>query len=143
MSFELSELLDFMRGSRLGVISTLSGTASPQSALVGIATTDDHRVIFDTVSTSRKHANLKRNPHISLVIGGADEKTVQYEGHAVEVPTDGPDGSLEREVYFSTWPEGRDRLNWPNITYWCISPTWARYSDFGASPPVIVEFTWS
>jgi hypothetical protein len=32
-------------------------------------------------------------------------------------------------AYFEAWPGGRDRLEWPNLSYWCKSPKWARYSD--------------
>jgi len=50
-----------MRSHKLAVISTLGADGSPQAALVGVAVTDTFQIIFDTVSTSRKHANLVRD----------------------------------------------------------------------------------
>jgi len=47
-----------------------------------------------------------------------------------------------REVYYAAWPDGRERLTWPTISYWCIRPRWARYSDYGAGP-LIQTFDWA
>ena len=57
---------------------------------------------------------------------------------------DEPSGEeLERlkKVYYSAWPDGPIRLSWPGLIYIRVKPTWIRYSDFSANPPVIVEFT--
>jgi hypothetical protein len=42
-------------------------------------------------------------------------------------------------TYFATWPDGRDRAAWPNITWVRIRPTWIRVSDYAATPPSIRE----
>jgi hypothetical protein len=65
-------------------VSPLSG---PQAAVVGIVVSDHFEVFFDTVESSRKAANLRRNPKVALVVGGlsvGDERTVHYEGVADE-----------------------------------------------------------
>jgi hypothetical protein len=72
-----SDLYSFIAGCKLGVISTLSWSVSVQSALVGIAVTQDLEIIFDTVKSSRKYSNLISNPVCSLVAGWAGEQTVQ------------------------------------------------------------------
>jgi pyridoxine/pyridoxamine 5'-phosphate oxidase len=139
-TFSSADLLQYLRRSKLATLSTLGPDGSPQSALVGIGVTDDLRIVFDTVSTSRKHRNLARDARIALVVAGPDEQTVQYEGLAFPVPTSGSDGAQLREAYYLSWPDGRDRLTWANLSYWCISPTWARYSDFNLGP-LIVHFS--
>jgi hypothetical protein len=103
--------------------------------------TDDFEVFFDTVDASRKAGNLRSNPTIAFVIGGmtdGNERTVQYEGISDE-PTGAELGRL-KELYFESFPDGRERQAWPGITYIRSRPTWIRYSDFSHDPPDIVEF---
>jgi hypothetical protein len=132
-------LYSFMSQYRYGVISSMSGEGTPQSALVGIAISPELEIIFDTVKSSRKYPNLIARPSCSLVIGWGGEQTVQYEGIAVE-----PNGIVLKkcqDIYFTVWPEGRTHLKWPGITYFIVQPHWIRYSDFDQSPPAIAEMT--
>jgi hypothetical protein len=39
-------------------LSTLADSNTPQSALVGIATTPDLEIVFDTIKSTRKYPNL-------------------------------------------------------------------------------------
>ena len=137
-----SELLTFLRGYKLGVQSSVAPNGAAQSAVVGFAISDKFELFFDTVDTSRKVANLRRNPRIAFVIGGltdGDERTVQYEGIADE-PT-GAQLEALKKVYFSVFPDGPQRQSWPGICYVRVKPTWIRYSDYNVGPPEIVEFT--
>ena len=137
-----SGLLSFLRRHRLAVQASVSAANAPQAAVVGYAVTDRFELVFDTLDSSRKAENLRRGNRIALVIGGlvdGEERTVQYEGVADE-----PSGEeLERlkKVYYGAWPDGPSRLSWPGLIYIRVKPTWIRYSDFSANPPVIVEFT--
>ena len=142
MTFGRDQLLAYMRSHRLAVVCTIGKGGAPESALVGIAVTPHHDVIFDTVSDSRKHGNLMRDNRASVVFSGPGEKTLQLEGIARPLALAGPDDAGLRDIYYSVWPEGRDHLRWPNLSYWCISPRWARYSDF-APEPLIQAFEWS
>ncbi len=81
---------------------------------------------------------------MALVIGPAgagSERTVQLEGAADE-PT-GAELEALLELYFARFPDGRERQQWPGISYWRVSPTWLRYSDFSIDPPEIIEFVAS
>ena len=135
-----SELLRFISSTRLGVLATIAADGKPQSALVGFAVGPDLEVVFDTVKSSRKYANLSVNKECSFVFGWSGEQTVQYEGEAVELK------ALELEryqaIYFNTWPDGPTRMKWPEIVYFAVHPRWIRYSDFDQSPPFIREFTF-
>jgi len=132
-------LLDFMRSHRYAVVSSVSPFGTPQSALVGIAVTPEHDVIFDMLKTSRKYANLSARPACSLVIGGwSGEQTAQFEGSAFEPAGEERDRYLE--VYFSVWPDGRQRMQSPAIAFLVVRPRWIRYSDFDRRPPLIQEF---
>ena len=137
-----SELLAFMRTHRVAVQASVSGASAAQAAVVGIAVTDRFEVVFDTLGSSRKARNLRSNPAIALVLGGSipgDERTVQYEGVADE--PEGAERDRLTDVYYAVYPDGRDRLSWPGLTYVRVRPTWIRYSDFGPPAPLIVEFT--
>jgi pyridoxine/pyridoxamine 5'-phosphate oxidase len=137
-------LMDFIAKHRLGVLSTVSPGSAPESALVGIAVTDRLELVFDTLETTRKSENLRKNPKIAFVIGWDEknERTLQIEGVADEPK--GAELARLKEVYFSVYPDGREREKWAGITYFRVRPTWARYSDFQAQPePIIVEFSKS
>ena len=129
-----TELLQFMRSHSLAV----------QASVVGMVVSDDLYVFFDTVDTSRKVHNLRLNPKISFVIGGwqkGDERTVQYEGIADEPR--GKELEALKELYFSRFPDERERQSWPDLLYIRAKPTWIRYSDFNQTPAEIVEFDFS
>ena len=130
-------LFEFMRRHRYAVVSSVAKNGAPASAVVGIAVSRELEIIFDTVKTSRKYANLIANPAAAVALW-TGEKTAQYEGIASELA--GADGDRYREIYFEVFPDGRDRLSWPGITHFVIRPAWIRYSDFDARPPVIEEF---
>lgn len=138
------ELLGFMREHPLAVQASVSAAGTPQAAVVGIAVNEDLEVLFDTVESSRKVANLRRNPEIALVIGGlskGDERSVQYEGVADEPA--GAELRRLKELYFETFPAGRERQSWPGITYVRVRPRWVRYSDYTREPPEVVELDLS
>ncbi len=132
-----ADLHAFMSQHRYGVVSSVSASGDPQSALVGIAVSAELDIVFDTLGTSRKYSNLTRNPRCSMVVGWSGEQTLQYEGLAEQ-----PAGAaLERyqELYFTRWPECRTHLSWPDIAYFVLRPRWIRYSDYDHAPPLIEE----
>lgn len=137
-----SKVLAFLRGERLAVQATNSADGAPQAAVVGFAVTDAFELVFDTLASTRKARNLRRNAKIAFVIGGlgdGDERTVQYEGIADE-----PTGAeLERltRTYYGVFPDGPSRVSWPGLIYVRVRPIWLRYSDYNSDPPEIVELS--
>lgn len=130
-----------MRAHKYAIQASVSPATRAQAAVVGIAVSDRFEIVFDTLDSSRKAINLRRNSAIALVIGGTDdgdERTVQYEGIADE--PSGDERERVRELYFSRFPDGRDRLSWPGLTHVRVVPTWIRYSNYNTSPPQILEF---
>jgi nitroimidazol reductase NimA-like FMN-containing flavoprotein (pyridoxamine 5'-phosphate oxidase superfamily) len=135
------QLLTFLRSHTLAVQSSVSTQNDPQAAVIGFAITDDFEFVFDTVDSTRKIDNLRRNPSIALTIGGltdGDERTVQCNGIADE--PSGDELSSLKDVYFSVFPDGKDRQSWRGITYVRVRPIWIRFSDFNKDPPEVVEF---
>jgi hypothetical protein len=137
-----ARLLRFLREHRLAVQATSSPESAPQAAVVGFAVTDAFELVFDTLATTRKAVNLRRNQRMAFVIGGldaGDERTVQYEGVADEPKS----AELERlkSVYYTAFPDGPTRTSWPGLIYVRVRPTWIRFSDYSVDPPEIVELS--
>lgn len=135
-----AELLRFMRAHRYAVQSSVSHSGAPQAAVVGVAVSDGFELIFDTLDSTRKVANLRSNRRVAFVIGGCaggDKRSVQYEGE-VDFPS-GAELARIQNVYFSVFPDGRTRLAWPGITYVRVRPVWIRYSDFRHDQPEVYE----
>ena len=134
-------LYSFMARHRYGVVSSIAATGVPQSALVGIATSPNLEIVFDTLQSTRKYANLIARPSCSFVIGWEGEQTVQLEGLAAQ--PQGPELKRYQEIYFTKWPDGPARMAWPGMTYFVVRPRWIRYSDYDQTPPIIEEVTIS
>lgn len=134
-------VLTFLRGHRLAVQASVSPAGAPQSAVIGYAVSDRLDIVFDTLDSTRKAENLRRNDRIALTIGGlttGDERTVQLEGVADEPA--GAELEALKQVYYAAYPEGPTRLSWPGLIYIRVRPTWIRDSDYNARPPEIIEF---
>jgi hypothetical protein len=63
--------------------------------------------------------------------------TLQYEGVATLLSTDGNEDSPYREAYYAAWPDGRQRAHWKNLVYWRVVPRWLRYSDYDRGPLIV------
>lgn len=132
-----AELLAYMRGHTLAVVSTIGRDGGPQAALVGVAVSDDLGIVFDTVTTSRKHANLLRDARASVTFSGPGEQTLQYEGAALPVSTSSETDAAWRELYYRAWPECRDHVAWPTLAYWRLEAHWLRFSDYDRGPLIL------
>ena len=132
-----AELLQFISGHKWAVQASVAANGAPQAAVIGFAVTDDLELVFDTLETSRKAVNLRRDARIALVIGWDEEQTVQCEGIADEPA--GADLERIKAVYIATFPDGVARQSWPGLTYFRVRLRWARYSDFRTPDSMIVE----
>ena len=134
-------IYQFIAQQKLGVVSTVDPDNQPEAAVVGIAVSEKLEIIFDMVKSSRKYQNILRNPNVALVIGWDEEITVQYEGIA-EVLGDDSAADRLREIYYTTYPDGRERAStWPGLIHIKVAPKWIRYSNFN-EPPLIGEVTY-
>jgi general stress protein 26 len=133
----VEEVYEFMNKERLAVLSTVTRDGQPQSALMGMAVTPQLEIIFDTVKSSRKYPNLKKNPRVAWVVGCTTEITVQYEGIAEELAGEGL--AQYKKTYFAAFPDGPVRESWPGITYFVVRPTWLRYCDYNPASRRIEE----
>lgn len=120
---------EFLSRGNAAVISTVSECGRPEAALINYGVTHDLSLIFETLATSRKSANLMRNPYTALVIGFDDTRgTCQYEG-IVDRPEEDVLPEL-LEDYFSAHPNGLAHRGWPGLIYLRVTPTWIRISNY-------------
>jgi uncharacterized protein YciI len=131
-----ARLVTFLKCARFWTVSSVSESGAPASAVVGVAVGDDLSLVFDTLGTTRKAANLRRDGRVSLTMwSGA--ATAQIEGRATEPTAAARDAA--KAIYFATFTDGREREGWADITWFTIRPTWMRFSDFGGDAPTVVE----
>jgi general stress protein 26 len=134
---DVEEVFQFMNRESLAVLATVDDNGQPQAALMGFAVTRELDIIFDTVKTSRKYPNLKKNPRVAWVIGCTTEVSVQYEGSAREL--EGEELAKYQQTYFAKFTDGPGRLTWPGITYFVVHPKWVRYCDYNPGSRRIEE----
>ena len=83
LSATQATVLEFMCSQSIGVKSSVSSLGFPQAAVVGFVVSERFEIFFDTVDSTRKAKNLRKNTQIAFVIGGfseSDERTVQFQG---------------------------------------------------------------
>lgn len=134
------DLYSYLKLHRFVVLASASEDGRPEAAAMGVAVNENLELVFDTIASSRKVANLRKNPRIAFVIGWENGKTAQYEGVAKELV--GEDLTRYKPLYFEAFPDGPEREQWPGITYFVVRPSWIRYSDFSVRPPEIKEFSF-
>ncbi|MGA2299780.1 MAG: pyridoxamine 5'-phosphate oxidase family protein [Candidatus Acidiferrum sp.] len=125
---DLAEVLRFLEGEKLAVLATSAEDGRPEAAVMGFAVTPELEIIFDTVRSFRKYANLKKNPRVAWVIGCSSEISVQLEGNAVEL--EGAELEKYKMIYAKKYPDSTGRDKWADLTYFVTRPTWVRYGDY-------------
>ena len=129
-------IYEFIRKHLYAVISTVSDKNMPESALIGIAVSEDLEIVFDTVNSSRKYKNILQNPNVAIVIGWDNEVTLQLEGTARELS---PEDTSYKELYFDVFPDAKIRAEtWEDVVHFVIKPNWVRYSNLN-DPNTIEE----
>jgi hypothetical protein len=128
-------LFAFIQRHELAVMATASGAAVPEAALVNIAVTPALEIVFETTAATRKHANLRDNPHVAMVVGWKDDQTLQIDGIAEML--EGASRDRLRKVFMAAFPEKAFHAYWPGNDFYCVRPYWARFSNY--SPPRKVE----
>ncbi len=128
----------FLDDHTLAAMATITPDGEPEVAIVCVARHRELGLVIDTLTDSRKFANLEAHPRVAFALGwGEDMVTVQYEG-VIEHP-EGAELEAAKQRYFEVWPDGREREAWPNTVYLTVRPTWIRWADYGHGAPVIDE----
>ena len=130
-------ILGFIKRHKICVLSTVSPDNRPESAVIEFGETDNLELIFDTFMTYRKYKNILNNHNVSVVIGWDEDRTVQYEGVAVELNM--LDTIKYQKLYVAKNPSVAKFMVMPGIRCFKITPKWIRYTDVGVFPYKIIE----
>lgn len=136
-----ADILAFFKTQEHTVISTCSLRNEPEAALIGFGETEQLEIVFGTSNLSRKYQNLKENPKVAFVVGWDDDFiTIQYEGIATEIFGE----EMEKLValYHHKVPSAAVYHTKHDQTYFKVTPTWIRYSDYSGDKDQIVEFSF-
>jgi uncharacterized protein YhbP (UPF0306 family) len=121
------EVLDFIKGERVGVIAVQMPDGSPHGATVHFAFMENPSTfIFMTSPDYKKSEPLKRGPtRASFVIGTSEAvmKTLQIDGEAQLAESE-----EVKKIYFEKFPEKAGK----NLTalFFTFTPAWWRFTDW-------------
>ena len=125
---DLAGLVSYVRTQGDAVVSTLGPDGEPQAAYLAIAATDRGELVFDAKDASRTIANIRRDPRVAIVIGGADGTTLQVQGLA-DIPA-GADRDRCAEEYVRAFPQFVASMSDSAVTLIRVTAGWARYGDY-------------
>ena len=127
---------NFLQNHDFCVLSSTNSLGQPESAFVGFSSNDQLEITIGLGKESRKYKNIIKRPNVSIVIGGEDGKTVQYEGLARELQ-DNKENYLQN--HFEKLPGARKYITNEGQTWLVIEPIWVRYTDTTKSPQQVEE----
>ncbi|HTR19136.1 MAG TPA: pyridoxamine 5'-phosphate oxidase family protein [Candidatus Paceibacterota bacterium] len=131
------EILEYLKGQRVGVFAIEMLDGSPHAATVHFANTDELVFIFETEKGYRKTEALvgREISRASMVVGSneSEMKTLQLDGTAQLLA----DEKLKM-VYLAKFPKKQGKLHDPNAVMFMFTPTWWRFTDWTAPEGKIV-----
>ena len=133
---EKQKILNFLKGHKLGVISTVNSNR-PEAAAIDFSETSAMEIIFTTLTGYRKYKNLLKNSKIAFVVGGEENITLQYEGVAEELSRAAFKKYYKRHIQKN--PVEKKFAAMPEARFFRVKPIWLRFSDFTAQPSKIFE----
>lgn len=136
------KILAALRRQKLAVIATVGlNSPTPESALIAFTEDDQLNLYFQTGKHTRKAANLRENPHVSLVIGLNldDLVTVQYEGVAKQLATQEELEACKQRFIAKDSPTTEEYFNHPTAIFFKVTPTWIGCSDYSGDKPEVIE----
>lgn len=136
----LDELLIIARRQHYVAMST-SGETGPQSSTMRCAVGDKFELVFGTLVTSRKFANMQRDPRVAVLLWNS-LFSMQIEG-SFDLP-DGQELDRLKAVFSRAFPaDFRDREARPAHRFFRVTPRWLRLCDFADEPARVtsVDFT--
>jgi len=123
------EIAGLLLSQKLAVLATQSSKGSAYASLIAFAATDDlQKIVFATPKATRKFANIKHNPKVSLLIDDRSNNEKDFhDAQAVTVmgTVDGiePDASQNElaTLYLSKHPYLEEFLRSPSTAFISIS----------------------
>lgn len=124
---------------RLCVFSTVSHDSKPQCSVMVFLPMDDGSIVLSTEDNTRKWANIRNNPYVSIAVGWDLAKPFyQIEGKARQVMSPGEEYAQLNKVYFEANPKAKAFQN-EHTVFIVVTPIWYRLSNYGVVPPTTEE----
>lgn len=130
----VAEILAYLRSKRVAVISTVSPSNQPMSAIIYYFV-DDNFTFYFMSKRSRKTDNIKNNNEVSLVIGNEDlPVTVQIQGKAEKIDSNTDEYTEKKNQLTNVLMQSKFippimKLDGAEIKIYKIIPTWMRWLD--------------
>jgi general stress protein 26 len=119
------EITKLLLSQKLAVLATQSSEGSAYASLIAYASTDDlQKIVFATPKATRKFANIKHNPNISLLIDDRsnnekdfhDAQAITVMGVVDRIDDDASQNELA-SLYLSKHPYLKDFLHSPSTAF--------------------------
>ena len=132
------QIFDFIKQHHIAVISTVNSSALPEASVVGFGIDQNFEIYVATYDSSRKFANIKKNPRVAMVIGWEHGKTVQIEGEAEHITDSEKINEISMGV-LEKMPTIAKYVKPERVVFLKITPKWLKYSDISGEPWVREE----
>lgn len=128
-----SEILDYLKTQRVGVLAVEMLDGSPHAATVHFAHAEDPFVFFfETCREYRKAEALfgRHETRASFVVGSDESnmKTLQLDGIAQLIEPEGKE--IFDSVYLGKFPEKKEKSDKGEFVFFKFTPTWWRFTDW-------------
>ncbi len=130
----VAHVREFLNQFETCVIATVSEGAKPEAATVGFSVDDHFMILIATNKTTRKATNIIRNGNVALVVGFEGPKTVQLEGVARKI--DETEFSGRIDLHYKKVPGAQKFAGDDGQSYFLITPTWLRFTDYTHKPSI-------
>lgn len=141
------EVLAFLQKHKHCSIATVTPDGKPEAATIYYGIDKHFNFYFPTGTLSRKFKNLRKNPHVALVVSDTDKLiTVQMEGVAQVIQMAKKDGVVLRTLIKSMTPSLRETLKDPwdpvppvikmkngSLALLQVKLQWVRWADYSLS----------
>ena len=127
-------ITELLLSQKLAVLATQTPEGAPYTSLVAFAATEDlHKIILATPRATRKFANIRQNPKVSLLVDSRsnrendfhDAKAVTVLGSVDQIDVDTTQNDLTL-LYLKKHPYLEDFLHSPSTAFISIS-VWRYY----------------
>lgn len=128
----LNDVKQFLDQFHECVIASVGDAMQPEAATVGLSCDENFTFMIATNQSTRKAKNLQSNQKVAIVVGFDGPKTVQIEGAAQIVDKDNFNSRIQ--LHLDWVPSAKAYDSEPDQTYYLITPTWLRFTDYTKSP---------
>lgn len=136
-----SEVLDYLKTQRIGVLSVEMLDGSPHGATVHFAHTENPFIFyFETYREYRKAEPLfgREKTRASFVVGSDENnmKTLQLDGVAELIKEE--EKEIYDSIYFGKFPNKLEKSKDPKFVFFKFTPHWWRFTDWATQQGKII-----